>query len=116
MKFYKCERCGYSPSGKQRSNQQSRYYWGIVVQILSEHTGFTKDEVHELLKRKFLKDIRMKTPLLPHSFKPFAPTEVYAARRTALAALNTVATAPSQLNFRRTAVLTPLVYIPLQLR
>lgn len=39
---------------KDRSNNQNRYYWGVVVNELSEHTGFTPDEVHEILKHKFL--------------------------------------------------------------
>ncbi len=37
-----------------RSNQQNRYYWGVVVQVLSEFTGFTPDEMHTALKEKFL--------------------------------------------------------------
>ena len=38
----------------RRSNKQVRYYWGVVVQMLSEETGYTDDEIHELLKVKFL--------------------------------------------------------------
>jgi hypothetical protein len=37
-----------------RSIQQSRYYWGVVVEMLSEYTGFTPDEMHEWLKMKFI--------------------------------------------------------------
>ena len=37
-----------------RSLQQSRWYWGVIVDLLSEHTGFTPDEMHEVLKAKFL--------------------------------------------------------------
>lgn len=37
-----------------RSNQQSRYYWGVVISLISEVTGYTPDEVHELMKAKFL--------------------------------------------------------------
>lgn len=37
-----------------RSNEQNRYYWGVVVELISEHTGYTKDEVHEILKALFL--------------------------------------------------------------
>ncbi len=33
-----------------RSNEQNRYYWGVVVRLISEHTGFTDNEVHEILK------------------------------------------------------------------
>jgi len=31
-----------------------RFYWGIVVDIIAEHCGYTKDETHEALKLKFL--------------------------------------------------------------
>jgi hypothetical protein len=37
-----------------RSQQQNRYYWGVVVHLLSEHTGYTPDEMHEFLKMKFI--------------------------------------------------------------
>lgn len=50
-----CPRCGYIEDKKQRSGNQNRYYWGIVLKILSEHTGFTIDEIHEVLKVKFLR-------------------------------------------------------------
>lgn len=39
---------------KHRSVQQNRYYW-LVASILSDRTGFTKDEIHAILKSKFLK-------------------------------------------------------------
>lgn len=39
---------------KRRSNRANNYYWGVIVKILSEETGFFGDEIHELLKRKFL--------------------------------------------------------------
>ncbi len=37
-----------------RSNQQNRWYWGVIVELLSEHTGYTPDEIHEVLKAKFI--------------------------------------------------------------
>ena len=37
-----------------RSQQANRYYWGVVVQMLSEHTGYTPEEVHDLLKMRFI--------------------------------------------------------------
>lgn len=37
-----------------RSRQQNRWYWGQIVQLISNHTGFTPDEMHEVLKAKFL--------------------------------------------------------------
>ncbi len=37
-----------------RSQQSNRYYWAVVVALLSEHTGYTPDETHELLKMQFI--------------------------------------------------------------
>lgn len=37
-----------------RSQSQNAYYWGVVAHLISEHTGYTPDEVHEFLKMKFL--------------------------------------------------------------
>jgi hypothetical protein len=37
-----------------RSLQANRYYWGVVVAALSEHTGYTPDELHDFLKMKFI--------------------------------------------------------------
>jgi len=38
----------------QRSMQQNRYYWGVVVKIISDDTGNNPETVHEFLKAKFL--------------------------------------------------------------
>lgn len=38
-----------------RSDNQNRYYWGICIKIISEFTGYSDEEVHELLKSLFLK-------------------------------------------------------------
>lgn len=46
-----------------RSLPQNSYYWGVPVEMLSEETGHTPDEIHELLKAMFLKkhlDIKLK--------------------------------------------------------
>lgn len=37
-----------------RSQQQNRYWWAIVT-ILAKEIGYTKNEMHEILKFKFLK-------------------------------------------------------------
>lgn len=37
-----------------RSIAQNRMYWGFYVHLISEHTGDTPEEVHELLKVMFL--------------------------------------------------------------
>jgi len=31
-----------------RSSQQNRYYWGVVLQAMSETTGYSVDEMHQL--------------------------------------------------------------------
>jgi len=38
----------------QRSESQNRYYWGVIVEILASHCGYTSEEMHEALKVKFL--------------------------------------------------------------
>ncbi len=39
---------------KIRSEKQNRYYWGVVVRLVSDHTGFEPEEIHQLFKKKFL--------------------------------------------------------------
>ncbi|HYM24975.1 MAG TPA: recombination protein NinB [Vicinamibacterales bacterium] len=39
---------------KTRSAQANRYYWGVVVKAIADHTGYTPDETHEALKQLFL--------------------------------------------------------------
>ncbi len=38
----------------KRTTSQNAYYWGTVVDILSQHTGYEKEEIHEILKYRFL--------------------------------------------------------------
>lgn len=38
----------------KRSGQQNKYWHGVVVALLAEHCGYSKDEMHEALKAKFL--------------------------------------------------------------
>jgi hypothetical protein len=39
---------------KPKSDQQHRYYFGVIVKIISEWTGYDTIETHELLKAMFL--------------------------------------------------------------
>jgi len=39
----------------KRSEQQNSYWWGVIIKILGEELGYDKDEMHEVLKFKFLK-------------------------------------------------------------
>lgn len=37
-----------------RSIKANKYYFGVCLRLLSEHTGYTVDELHEWAKAKFL--------------------------------------------------------------
>ena len=37
-----------------RSQPQNRFYWGVVMAELSSYTGYTPEELHDLMKAKFL--------------------------------------------------------------
>lgn len=39
----------------QRSIDQNRYYWGVVVKMIAEERGEDRDSVHRFLKTKFLR-------------------------------------------------------------
>ena len=44
-----------SKASNKRSTQQNAYYWGVVLPILCAHfEGYTKDEMHDAMKIKFL--------------------------------------------------------------
>ncbi len=38
---------------KGRSKNQNDYMWGVVLQLLSDHTGHSPDEMHEAMKKMF---------------------------------------------------------------
>ena len=40
---------------KRRSLNLNAYYWSVAVKLLSEHTGYDKDDMHEILKSMFLR-------------------------------------------------------------
>ena len=37
-----------------RSSQANRYYWGVLIKIVADWSGFTSDEVHQEFRKKFL--------------------------------------------------------------
>lgn len=37
----------------KRSNQYSRFYWGVVLKLISEHTGDDTASLHEYFKKRF---------------------------------------------------------------
>jgi len=40
---------------RKRTIPQNSYYWGIVLDLISEASGYTTEELHELFKRLYLK-------------------------------------------------------------
>lgn len=40
---------------KDRSNPQNRYYFGVVLKMISEETGYTPEESHEAMKFLYLR-------------------------------------------------------------
>src|SRR3990167_3472015 len=35
-----------------RTNRQNRYLWGVCYRLLSEHTGHSAEELHEIMKAR----------------------------------------------------------------
>lgn len=52
-----------SPKRELRSDRQNRYYWGVVLPLLSNWCGFTPDEMHDSLRVKFLRSTNEKFDL-----------------------------------------------------
>ena len=46
--------CVIEKKKKKRSNRENGYYWAVIIPILSEHFGYSKNETHEALKHQFL--------------------------------------------------------------
>lgn len=40
-----------SKKGRQRTDKQNRWYWGVAVRLISEYTGIDPLKVHEILKQ-----------------------------------------------------------------
>ena len=40
---------------KPRSINENNYYWGVVIQAISDETGMTPEETHEAMKWQFLR-------------------------------------------------------------
>lgn len=40
---------------KSKSKQQTGYYWALVLPTISEHTGHSPEDLHDIFKAKFLR-------------------------------------------------------------
>ena len=36
-----------------RTNQMNSYYWGVMIKMIAEETGYDDDQVHVLMKQQF---------------------------------------------------------------
>ena len=52
-----------------RSTLQNSYYFGVVVELLANELGYDKDEIHEILKYKFLQSNAMGMPYVKSTTK-----------------------------------------------
>lgn len=41
-------------SKDKRSLNQNKYYWGVIITLFAQHTGYTTNESHQELARLFL--------------------------------------------------------------
>jgi hypothetical protein len=41
-------------AASKRSLNQNRYYWGVIIDLFAQNTGYTKDESHQELATLFL--------------------------------------------------------------
>ncbi len=49
-----CPKCNFYWESKSRTNPQNSYYWGVVIKTMSDSLGYTSQEMHEIIKHKFL--------------------------------------------------------------
>jgi hypothetical protein len=49
---------------KPRSIQQNKFLWSVPYQLISEATGYTREEVHDAMRMMFLKDEDRDIPTL----------------------------------------------------
>lgn len=49
---------------KDRSSKQNRYYNGVVLKILGDELGNDREEMHEIVRMKFLQDFSGRFPRL----------------------------------------------------
>ena len=38
---------------KSRSGQQNKYYWGVVLELIADHTGAHENELHEYFIKEY---------------------------------------------------------------
>ncbi len=49
----RCPNCGFALNGLRCSDAQRGRYYGIMIPILSQYTGYERQEMHDVLKEAF---------------------------------------------------------------
>lgn len=52
-----CKNLIDTSEAKMRSLPQQRYYFGVIIKILSDELGYSPMQIHEMLKEEFLFEI-----------------------------------------------------------
>jgi len=47
--------CEVKKFRKKRTDQQNKYYFGVIVNILSKQLGYEPEEIHLMLRERFLR-------------------------------------------------------------
>lgn len=53
-----CPKCKNEFQVKGRSTPQNKSYWKLIIEPFAEYLALDRDKVHEMLKYKFLKEVR----------------------------------------------------------
>jgi len=105
-----CPYCGRPMRAKkQRSNPQNSFYWGVCLALLADHTGYNVNDLHEILKNKFLPKMYMeigeKSYELPKSTTKLSTVEfdsyIEEIRAFAASELNVIIPSPGDTNETR---------------
>lgn len=67
---------------KPRTDAQNKYYWGVIVDLLIEHTGHDKEDIHTFLKGEHIPKVNILGRDVPASTKRMSTQEFeqYASR------------------------------------
>lgn len=52
---------------RRRSNDQNEWYWGVILKLISEHTGQDPQSLHVAFKYKFSEKITLNGLVIPQS-------------------------------------------------
>ena len=87
---------------KTRSSNQNKYYWKIIVELVSQEIGMSKDETHEALRLHFLLDKSGKMPRVKSTTElTTSEMETYMSeiRGWASSFLNTYLPSPNEVDY-----------------